>query len=205
MSLPHFVQRMHTLTACTADGSTSCAASFSPSSMDTACSRGLSLPSSWWTSGSFEGQDYFRFSTFLVTNNHSSFRRTIPFSSNSQLDNLPHICLCPLLLRRVLLLEDLYPKVVDRCMTYPGGINWRAAVATAMAIAPCFPGFVSSLSPGGDDLPAGLRYLYGGSFFFSFVVAGAVFWSLTWLSPSRGLKRKGLSVTYAIGALEAKQ
>ena len=105
----------------------------------------------------------------------------------------------------MLLLEDLYPKI-DRCVTYPGGINWRAVVATAAAIGPCFPGFVSSLNPGGSDLPTGLRYLYGGSFFFAFIVAGVVFWSLTWLFPSRGLERKGLSVTYATpGALDASQ
>jgi|GEM_PF-63164 len=80
--------------------------------------------------------------------------------------------------KQKLSLKDLFD--VNGRYSYSGGVNWRAVLALAIAIAPVVPGFINAATtPGGVvQNPGFFDTLYTYAWFVTFAISFAVYWLL---------------------------
>jgi NCS1 family nucleobase:cation symporter-1 len=88
--------------------------------------------------------------------------------------------------RERLNLTELYLR--DSQYWYNRGFNWRALAAVIIGVAPVVPGFIDAATTanfGGFAEPSILQRFYTYGFFFTFAVAGVVYFALTWMTQPR--------------------
>jgi NCS1 family nucleobase:cation symporter-1 len=66
---------------------------------------------------------------------------------------------------------------------YTKGVNWRAAVALVVSVAPNMPGMINAVNPKIDI--GGASYIYDVNYFWGFTSAAVLYTALSWLFPAR--------------------
>ncbi|WVQ63452.1 uncharacterized protein L199_001605 [Kwoniella botswanensis] len=87
--------------------------------------------------------------------------------------------------KRQIKLSDLYQCNPSSIYYYYKGVNLRAAIAWVCGVAPCFPGFLASVST--VKIPLGATYVYYLCWPLGFTISGVVFVILSKIWPPNGI------------------
>ena len=68
---------------------------------------------------------------------------------------------------------------------YNSGVNWRAAIAFLVAVAPLLPGLAYSINPGSTNISTGAKHLYTFDWLYGFVVSIFLYTSLSLIFPAK--------------------
>ncbi|KAL7794421.1 permease for cytosine/purines, uracil, thiamine, allantoin domain-containing protein [Trichoderma ceciliae] len=86
--------------------------------------------------------------------------------------------------KRKVKLDDLFRGHSGSIYWYKYGVNFRAAIAWAVGVAPTLPGFIAAVNLS-VSLPVGMTELYYLNYLYGFVSSAVVYAALHWIFPAK--------------------